>query len=79
MPTRVRRRSAPRTAIVAPPEPAPSRPGRPPKFGRRARPVTITLPEDLIDRLRARHVDLGRVIVEALEAEAEAEGPVQLA
>lgn len=79
MPTRVRRPSATRTATVATGPAALSRPGRPPKFGRRARPVTITLPEDLIERLRARHVDLGRAIVEAFEAEVGLDGPVQLA
>jgi hypothetical protein len=42
--------------------------------------VTVTLPEDLIERLRERHVDLGRAIVELFEARAEAaDGPVQLA
>lgn len=58
--------------------PAP-RPGRPPKFGRRARPVTISLPEDLLERLRAQHLDLGRAIVDLFERTAAADSPVQLA
>jgi hypothetical protein len=41
--------------------------------------VTISLPEDLLERLRAQHVDLGRAIVELFEASAQSEGPVQLA
>lgn len=79
MPTRVRRPSATRIAAPSDRPAPPVRPGRPPKFGRRARPVTITLPEDLIEQLRERHVDLGRAIVEVFEAQAEAPGPVQLA
>jgi hypothetical protein len=57
------------------------RPGRPPKFGRRARPVTITLPEDLVQRLKAQHLDLGRAIVELFEPPGApaADTPVQLA
>src|SRR5690349_1641572 len=58
------------------------RPGRPPKFGRRARPVTITLPEDLVERLKAQHLDLGRAIVELFESggkPAVTDAPVQLA
>jgi hypothetical protein len=60
------------------PEPAP-RPGRPPKFGRRARPVSVTLPEDLIERLQAQHLDLGRAIVDLFEARSTSDAPVQLA
>jgi hypothetical protein len=56
------------------------RPGRPPKFGRRARPITITLPEDLVERLKAQHLDIGRAIVELFEPTAErSQAPVQLA
>jgi hypothetical protein len=58
------------------------RPGRPPKFGRRARPVTITLPEDLVERLKAQHLDLGRAIVELFEPPGSpdtGDTPVQLA
>jgi hypothetical protein len=56
-----------------------TRPGRPPKFGRRARPVTITLPEDLIEHLRAQHLDLGRAVVELFESRMPGDAPVQLA
>lgn len=42
-------------------------PGRPPKFGRPARAVTVTLPEDVITRLGAIDVDLGRAIVDLVE------------
>jgi hypothetical protein len=61
-----------------PPQPG-TRPGRPPKYGRRARPVSITLPEDLIERLQAQHLDLGRAIVELFEARPASDTPVQLA
>lgn len=56
------------------------RPGRPPKFGRRGRQVTITLPEDLLERLRAQHLDLGRAIVELFEKPGvlHSDAPVQL-
>jgi hypothetical protein len=37
--------------------------GRPLKFGRPARAVAVTLPEDVIDALRAADPDLGRAIV----------------
>jgi hypothetical protein len=79
MPRSVRRAArAPASTAVRPAEAA-SRPGRPPKFGRRARPVSVTLPEDLIERLQAQHLDLGRAIVELFEAGATADAPVQLA
>jgi hypothetical protein len=39
------------------------RPGRPPKFGRAARAVTVTLPEDVLSRLLGVDSDLGRAIV----------------
>src|SRR5262245_21008820 len=41
--------------------------GRPPKFGRPSRPVTVTLPEDVIARLSAIDADLGHAIVSVLE------------
>jgi hypothetical protein len=41
--------------------------GRPPKFGRPSRPVTVTLPEDVIARLSAIDADLGQAIVSVLE------------
>jgi hypothetical protein len=40
-----------------------SRRGRPPKYGRAARAVTITLPEDVLARLLKVDSDLGRAIV----------------
>jgi hypothetical protein len=47
----------------------PARPGRgrPTKFGRRARSITLTLPEDVLTRLRARDADVARAIVGLLE------------
>ena len=81
MPRSVRRFAKPARPAPAPDRPVPpsSRPGRPPKFGRRARPVTISLPEDLLERLRAQHLDLGRAIVDLFERSAAADSPVQLA
>src|SRR5207344_1233773 len=66
------------SAPERPPQPA-ARPGRPPKYGRRARPVSVTLPEDLIQRLQVQHFDLGRAIVELFEARPASDTPVQLA
>ncbi len=37
--------------------------GRPQKYGRASRAVTLTLPEDVLTRLRALDLDLGRAIV----------------
>jgi len=42
-------------------------PGRPPKFGRPSRAVTMTLPEDVLQRLAALDSDLGRAIVTLVE------------
>lgn len=42
-------------------------PGRPPKFGRPSRAVTLTLPTDVLDRLAALNSDLGRAIVDLVE------------
>ena len=42
-------------------------PGRPMKYGRAARAVTVTLPEDVIERLSALDDDLGRAIVTLAE------------
>jgi hypothetical protein len=39
------------------------RPGRPAKFGRPSKVIAVTLPEDVIDRLRRVHRDLGWAIV----------------
>ena len=42
-------------------------PGRPPKYGRPSRAVTVTLPEDVLARLSAVDADLGRAIVKVAE------------
>lgn len=42
-------------------------PGRPRKFGRPSRVVTVTLPEDVLMRLDAVDTDLGRAIVALVE------------
>ena len=44
-----------------------TRRGRPRKFGRASRPVTLTLPTDVIARLAALDGDLGRAIVALVE------------
>lgn len=46
-----------------------SRRGRPLKFGRPARTVAVTLPEDVIDALRAADPDVGRAIVAMVGAQ----------
>jgi hypothetical protein len=43
------------------------RPGRPQKYGRPSRAVTLTLPEDVIVRLQAIDADLGRAVVSIAE------------
>ena len=48
----------------------PTRRGRPPKFGRPARLVALTLPEDVVEWLRSKDADLSRAIVELFEASA---------
>src|SRR5215471_12234861 len=42
-------------------------PGRPPKYGRPSRAVTITLPEDVVRRLQTIDPDLGRAVVSVVE------------
>lgn len=42
-------------------------PGRPRKFGRPSRAITVTLPEDVLMRLSALDTDLGRAIVTLVE------------
>jgi hypothetical protein len=44
-------------------QPRTPRRGRPLKFGRPARSITITLPEDVLSALRARNRDIARAIV----------------
>lgn len=41
--------------------------GRPPKYGRPSRAITLTLPEDVLIRLSAVDIDLGRAIVSLVE------------
>jgi hypothetical protein len=41
--------------------------GRPQKFGRRARSITLTLPDDILERLCAIDSDMGRAIVGLVE------------
>ncbi len=43
------------------------RPGRPQKYGRPTRAVTVSLPEDVLAWLRAVDADLGRAIVTLAE------------
>ena len=58
-------------------------PGRPPKYGRPSRTLTITLPEDVVDALGAVDADLGRAIVRLTEKRggprASAPRPAELA
>jgi hypothetical protein len=58
-------------------------PGRPPKYGRPSRAVTVTLPEDVLAGLSAVDTDLGRAIVRLAERRgtprARAAGPAELA
>ena len=44
-----------------------SGPGRPQKYGRPSHAVTVSLPEDVLARLRAVDADLGRAIVTLVE------------
>ena len=46
-----------------------SGPGRPQKYGRPSHAVTVSLPEDVLARLRSVDGDLGRAIVELVERE----------
>lgn len=52
-------------------------PGRPRKYGRPSRAVTITLPEDVIARLRSVDADLGRGIVTLVERRTRRSAAVQ--
>ena len=45
----------------------PPRRGRPNKYGRPARAVTVTLPDDILARLLAIHADVGSAIVKLVE------------
>ncbi len=44
--------------------------GRPRKYGRPARAITVTLPEDTLARLSAIHADVGSAIVNVVERKA---------
>jgi hypothetical protein len=44
-----------------------SRRGRPPKYGRPSQVVALTLPQEVIETLRASHSDLGWAIVKLVE------------
>ena len=59
-----------------------SGPGRPQKYGRPSHPVTVSLPEDVLARLRFLDADLGRAIVALVEREtspsAQAFAPAEL-
>jgi hypothetical protein len=50
--------------------PAPSKRGRPPKFGRASQPLSLTLPEDIVEWLRERNTDIAWAIVRLCEQEA---------
>lgn len=50
-------------------------PGRPRKYGRAARAVTVTLPEDVLARLAVVHADLGRAIVALAEKNGKGRAP----
>ena len=54
---------------------APARRGRPSKYGRPSRAVTVTLPEDALTRLGAVDTDLGRAIVKVVEYRTPARVP----
>jgi len=54
-------------------------PGRPRKFGRPSRAVTVTLPEDVLTRLGVLDADLGRAIVTLVERRARRRRAVKAA
>ncbi len=49
--------------------------GRPRKYGRPARAVTVTLPEDVFARLSAIHADVGSAIVQLVEQNTSSHEP----
>lgn len=49
--------------------------GRPKKYGRPARAVTVTLPEDTLVRLSSIHADVGSAIVNLVERKTSARTP----
>lgn len=50
--------------------------GRPKKYGRESRAVTVTLPNDVLDRLGALDADVGRAIVRLVERQKKPHRPV---
>ena len=50
--------------------------GRPPKFGRPSQVVALTLPQDVLDRLKSIHTDPGWAIVQMVEG-AGSPGPIE--
>lgn len=52
--------------------PPAARLGRPRKYGRPSRAVTVTLPEDVLERLSAIHADVGSAIVNMVQRTAPA-------
>src|SRR6188768_826035 len=56
-----------RMRAMAVPLPVRAARGRPRKFARPAHPVTVTLPDDVLDRLSTIDADLGRAIVTLVE------------
>ena len=48
--------------------------GRPPKFAEPSRPVTLTLPESILEELQQVHPDRGRAIVELTKKARRADG-----
>ncbi len=53
----------------------PSRLGRPRKYGRPSRAVTVTLPDDTLARLATVHADIGSAIVKLVERRTPARVP----
>ncbi len=57
--------------------------GRPQKYGRPARAITVTLPEDILETLSATDADLGRAIVKLVErrgkSRADSRKPAEIA
>jgi hypothetical protein len=50
--------------------------GRPKKYGRNARAVTVRLPEDVLGRLQSLDEDVGRAIVQLVEGRRTAQMPI---
>ncbi len=61
------------TRVLTRAQPPATRPGRPPKFGRPAHLVALTLPEDVLAALRCIDPDVGWAVVKLIEG---AGGPV---